>query len=48
VATHAPTLISNANDLGSHSFMLDLGKLPELTAKQRYSVESIILGGFGT
>ncbi|MFK3794310.1 AAA family ATPase [Pseudomonas piscis] len=47
VATHAPILISNANDLGSHSFMLDLGTLPELTAKQRYSVESIILGGFG-
>jgi ABC-type ATPase involved in cell division len=48
VATHAPTLISNANDRGSHSFMLDLGKLPELSARERYSVESIILGGFGT
>lgn len=48
VATHAPTLISNANDPGSHSFMLDLGKLPELSARERYSVESIILGGFGT
>lgn len=48
VATHAPTLISNANDRGSHSFMLDLGTLPELSARERYSVESIILGGFGT
>lgn len=48
VATHAPTLISNANDRGSHSFMLDLGRLPELSARERYSVESIILGGFGT
>ncbi|MFJ3007089.1 AAA family ATPase [Pseudomonas fluorescens] len=48
VATHAPTLISNANDRGSHSFLLDVGKLPELNEKQRYSVESIILGGFGT
>ncbi|XLX41990.1 AAA family ATPase [Ectopseudomonas mendocina] len=48
VATHAPTLISNANDQGSHSFMLNMGKLQELNEKERYSVESIILGGFGT
>jgi ABC-type cobalamin/Fe3+-siderophores transport system ATPase subunit len=48
VATHAPTLITNANDRGSHSFMLDMGRLPELSERERYSVESIILGGFGT
>lgn len=48
VATHAPTLITNANDQGSHSFMLGMGKLPELNDKERYSVESIILEGFGT
>lgn len=48
VATHAPTLITNANDRASHSFMLDMGRLPELSERERYSVESIILGGFGT
>ncbi|VVN78667.1 AAA family ATPase [Pseudomonas fluorescens] len=48
VATHAPTLITNANDRGSHSFMLNLGRLPQLSESERYSVESIILGGFGT
>lgn len=48
VATHAPTLITNANDRGSHSFMLNMGLLPELGERERYSVESIILGGFGT
>ncbi|MDK8264879.1 AAA family ATPase [Pseudomonas oryzihabitans] len=48
VATHAPTLVSNANDEGSHSFMLDTGKLIELNSTDRYSVESIILDGFGT
>ena len=48
VATHAPTLITNANDRGSHSFMLNRGMLPELSERERYSVESIILGGFGT
>jgi ABC-type hemin transport system ATPase subunit len=48
VATHAPTLISNANDEHSHSFLLGMGLLRELSEKDRYSVESIILGGFGT
>lgn len=48
VATHAPTLISNANDEGSQSFLLDLGLLKKLSEDDRYSVESIILGGFGT
>jgi len=47
VATHSPTLVANANDPGSHSFMIDLGRVTELNDKERYSVETIILDGFG-
>lgn len=48
VATHSPTLISNANEPNSYSYDLRQGKLRLLTDEQRYSVESIILEGFGT
>ncbi|RAI72459.1 hypothetical protein DOZ80_02640 [Pseudomonas fluorescens] len=48
VATHSPTIISNANEINSYSYDLRQGKLRLLTDEQRYSVESIILEGFGT
>lgn len=48
VATHSPTLITNANDPDMHCFQLSNGKLQILNDEQRYSVESIILDGFNT
>ncbi len=48
VATHSPTLITNANDESDFCYELKSGLLRLLNAEERYSVESIILEGFGT
>jgi predicted ATPase len=48
VATHSPTLITNANDESDFCYELKNGLLRHLNAEERYSVESIILEGFGT
>lgn len=48
VATHSPTLITNANDESDFCYELKNGLLRLLNAEERYSVESIILEGFGT
>ena len=48
VATHSPTLITNANDELDYCYELKNGLLRHLNAEERYSVESIILEGFGT
>jgi len=48
VATHSPTLITNANDSNMYCYQLSEGKLQILNEEQRYSVESIILDGFNT
>lgn len=48
VATHSPTLIANANEESDFCYELKRGLLRFLNAEERYSVESIILEGFGT
>lgn len=48
VATHSPTLITNANNESDFCYELKDGLLRLLNAEERYSVESIILEGFGT
>jgi energy-coupling factor transporter ATP-binding protein EcfA2 len=48
VATHSPTLIANANEESDFCYELKKGLLRFLNAEERYSVESIILEGFGT
>lgn len=48
VATHSPTLVSNASDSNTYSYQLHQGELRLLSDEERYSVESIILDGFKT
>ncbi|MFA7895058.1 AAA family ATPase [Pseudomonas putida] len=48
VATHSPTLIASANEASDFCYELNSGHLRILNEEDRYSVESIILGGFGT
>lgn len=48
VATHSPTVITNASDPLMHCFQLNKGELRPLNEEERFSVESIILEGFDT
>lgn len=48
VATHSPTLVSNASNPNTYSYQLHQGDLRLLSDEERFSVESIILDGFKT
>lgn len=48
VATHSPVITANASHVNDQCFAVSIGKLEQVTATQRRSVESVLFEGFNT